>query len=112
MMSADKKKVSVLFLLDLTAAFDTIDHEILLNRLESWIGLSGTTLSWFNTHLTDRNYFVSLGDYVSEKQSILYGVPQGSILGLLLFSLYICGVFSLKVIGVLKDNIKLCRLIL
>ena len=87
-MSADKKNVSVLVLPDLTAAFDTIDHEILLNRLESWIGLSGTTLSWFNTYLTDRNYSVSLGDYVSEKRSILYGVPQGSILGPLLFSLY------------------------
>ena len=66
-MSADKKNVSVLVLLDLTAAFDTIDHEILLNRLESWIGLSGARLSWFNTYLTDRNYFGSLSDHVSKK---------------------------------------------
>ena len=69
----------------MTVAFDVIDHEILLNGLESWIGLSVTTLSWFNTYLTDRNYSVSLGDYVSQKH---YGVPQGSILGPLLFSLY------------------------
>ena len=87
-MSADEKKVSVLVLLDLTTAFDTIDHEILLNRLESWIGLSRATLSWFNTYLTDRNYFVNLGDCVSDKQSIHYGVPQGAILGLVLFNLY------------------------
>ena len=49
---------------------------------------SGNTLSWFNTYLTDRNYFVSLGGDVSKKRSILYGVPQGLILGPLLFSLY------------------------
>ena len=88
-VSADKKQVSVLLLLDQTAAFDTIDHSILIQRLEQWIGLSGAALSWFRSYLTDRSYTVSLDDFESDRHTILSGVPQGSILGPLLFSLYI-----------------------
>ena len=77
-MSADKKEVSVLLLLDLTAAFDTIDHLILIQRLEHWIGLSGTALSWFTSYLSDRSYFVNLAEFVSEKHVISSGIPQGS----------------------------------
>ena len=87
-MSAAMKNVSVLLLLDLTAAFDTIDYTILLHRLESWVGLSGTVLSWFGSYLTGREYFVSLADFTSVKHTISSGIPQGSILGPLLFSLY------------------------
>ena len=88
-MSADNKFVSVLLLLDLTAAFDTIDHTILIQRLEHWVGLSGTALSWFHSYLTSRTYFVNLADFESDKHDICSGIPQGSILGPLLFSLYI-----------------------
>ena len=88
-VSADNKNVSVLLLLDLTAAFDTIDHAILIHRLEHWIGLSGSALSWFYSYLTGRNYFVNLADFESDKHDICSGIPQGSILGPLLFSLYI-----------------------
>ena len=87
--SADKNMVSVLLLLDLTAAFDTIDHTILIQRLEHWVGLSGTALSWFHSYLTSRKYFVNLADFESDKHDICSGIPQGSILGPLLFSLYI-----------------------
>ena len=88
-VSADNKNVSVLLLLDLTAAFDTIHHTILIQRLEHWIGLSGTALSWFHSYLTGRSYFVNLADFDSDKHDICSGIPQGSILGPLLFSLYI-----------------------
>ena len=88
-VAADNKHVSVLLLLDLTAAFDTIDHTILIQRLEHWVGLSGTALSWFHSYLTGRSYFVNLADFESNKHNICSGIPQGSILGPLLFSLYI-----------------------
>ena len=87
-VSADNTNVSILELLDLSAAFDTANHRILLNRLENWIGHSGTALNWFNTYLTGRRYFVSLGDCVSNKHDFLFGIPQGSNLDPLQFYLY------------------------
>lgn len=87
-LNTDSGKISVLVLLDLSAAFDTVDHAILLDRLENWVGLSGTALNWFKTYLTDRKYFVSIGNFKSEQMTMTCGVPQGSILGPLLFNIY------------------------
>ena len=87
-LNSDGNKVSVLVLLDLSAAFDTIDHDILINRLEKLVGLSDCVLHWFKTYIKGRKFYVSLGDHVSEKYDSCYGVPQGSCLGPLLFSLY------------------------
>ena len=84
----DNHKLTVLVLLDLTAAFDTVDHHILLNRLKNLVGLSGTVLNWFVSYLTDRHFFVSMDTCSSETHKIKCGVPQGSILGPTLFNLY------------------------
>ncbi len=85
---SDSGKISVLVLLDLSAAFDTVDHNILLERLENWVGLSGMALKWFRSYVEGRGYYVSIGEHKSKWTSMTCGVPQGSILAPLLFSLY------------------------
>ncbi len=78
----------MLVLLDLSAAFDTVDRSILLQRLENWVGLSGMVHKWFRSYLEGRGYYVSIGEHKSQWTSMTCGVPQGSILAPLLFSLY------------------------
>ena len=75
-------------LIDLQKAFDTIGHKILLGKMKC-IGFSDKTIKWFHSYLTNRVTFVSLGTVFSEAGIINCGVPQGSILGPLLFLLYI-----------------------
>ncbi len=86
--NSDSGKISVLVLLDLSAAFDIVDHNILLERLENWVGLSGMALKWFRSYIEGRGYYVSIGEHKSKWTSMTCGVPQGSILAPLLFSLY------------------------
>uniref|UniRef100_A0A3B1JQW8 Reverse transcriptase domain-containing protein n=1 Tax=Astyanax mexicanus TaxID=7994 RepID=A0A3B1JQW8_ASTMX len=88
LIAADQGCVSLLVLLDLSAAFDTIDHTILLERLENMVGVTGTALAWFKSYLTDRYQFVRINDMSSSYTKVRYGIPQGSILGPLLFTLY------------------------
>ncbi len=74
-------------LIDLSAAFDTIDHEILIARLERLIGICGTVLNGFKSCLTNTSFSVTLGEFTSSLASLICGMPQGSILGPILFSL-------------------------
>ncbi len=84
----DSGRACVLVLLDLSAAFDTIDHSILLRRLQKYFGISGTALSWFRSYLTDRSQRVIIGDEKSTPATLDFGVPQGSVLGPVLYSMY------------------------
>ena len=78
----------MLVLLDLSAAFDTIDHEILLHRLHDVFGFGDIALSWFQSYLENRTQTVFVHGKQSTKASLRYGVPQGSVLGPILFILY------------------------
>ena len=84
----DKKQIAALLLIDFSKAFDMVDHSILLNKLEHY-GIRGLNLNWFRTYLTNISQFVHINNSNSEKHILRYGVPQGSILGPLLFILYI-----------------------
>jgi hypothetical protein len=93
--SMSLQKVTALCLLDLSAAFDTIDHSILLHRLSSWFGLSGLALSWLNSYLSSRHFVVNVNSLFSSSCFLQHGVPQGSVLGPLLFILYTTPLSSL-----------------
>lgn len=79
-MITDSSRISVLLLLDLSAAFDVVNHNI-LDSLENWVGLSDTVLNWFEPYIKDRDLFVSIGNCTSEFTNKTCRVPQGSILG-------------------------------
>ena len=79
---------TALVLLDLSAMFETIDHNILLSYLKSWFGLGGTVLKLFASYLGDQCQTIKIGSTLSELSKLIYGIPQGPVLHPLLFSLY------------------------
>ena len=84
----DKGDITFLTLLDLSAAFDTVDHGILFDTLSVHFGLSGSVLSWFKSYLTERTQSVVIEKFESDRKNVIFGVPQGSVLGPILFLMY------------------------
>jgi len=85
----DEQKAAVLIGLDLSAAFDTIDHDTLINRLQSVFGVTGVALEWIEAYLRGRSQYVKIGSERSLRTPCDIGVPQGSVLGPFLFSIYV-----------------------
>ena len=89
----DNQEVACLILLDLSAVFDTIDHDILLNRLKSRFAVTGVVLKWLESYLKDRSQVVEIGVPLSGGSrshfaKLRSGIPQGSVLGPILFTIY------------------------
>ena len=84
----DTGSSAILLMLDLSAAFDTIDHDILLSRLCNVYGITGNALDWFRSYLTGRIQRVVIENSVSVDQEQDFGVPQGSLLGPRIYCMY------------------------
>ena len=87
-LSLNKGNISVLALLDFSSAYDTIHHTILVHRLHTDFGFTDTVLQWFSSHLTGRTHYVSLSNHCSDFAPMHSGVPQHSVLGPILFTMY------------------------
>ena len=96
LQNMDNGKFSCGVFIDLKKAFDTVNHEILLAKLENY-GIRGVINSWFRSYLTDRKQTTEVNNVVSEAETTLRGVPQGSVLGPLLFLLCINDIREIKI---------------
>ena len=88
LVKADERLVSLIALLDFSAAFDTLNHSILLKRLEVTFGVPDAALQWFASYPSDRCQSIIVDGIVSAPSPLVYGEPQGSVLGPVLFTLY------------------------
>ena len=95
LLALDSGDIGMLVMLDLSAAFDSVDHATLLKRLTTSYGLKGNVINWFKSYLSDRTQCVHSSKTRSSISTLLYGVPQGSVLGPILFLLYVADVLQL-----------------
>ena len=89
LVACDKKTPTIFMLLDLSAAFDTVDQSKLLDTIHTEIGITDKALKWFESFLTNRTQRVKIENVYSSQDVLKYGVPQGSVLGPILFNIYI-----------------------
>ena len=95
LLNMSSQRVTLLVLLDLSAAFDTVDHAILLKRLTTDFGIGGKALEWFSSYLSGRSQRVLFEGATSDSFDLRFGVPQGSCLGPLLFVVYASKLFEI-----------------
>ena len=86
--AVDSREVVLLVLLDFSAAFDTIDHDVLLSRLEKNLGIYGNVFKWVHSYLNNRFTQVHIDGFFSEARPLSYGLPQGSVVGPLMYVIY------------------------
>ena len=87
-MELDNKRAVLLVLLDLSSAFDTVDHNVLFHRMQHTFNISGNVLNWIRSYLTDRSFRVLIDDAYSTAQKIPFGMPQGSVVSPMFFTYY------------------------
>ena len=95
LLDMNKQYVVLLVFLDLSEAFDTMDHDVFLNRLEHRFGILNSALSWVRSYLTNRTQRIVIGNGKSSRFDLNCGVSQGSCLGPLLFSIYTSELFTI-----------------
>ena len=93
--AADNHRATVLVGLDISAAFHTINQDVLISRLHNHFGVDGRASDWLHSYLTDQRQFVRLSEHSSDTSQCVSGVPQGSVLGPLLFTAYVSPVGDL-----------------
>ena len=95
LLNMNNQCVTLLILLDLSAAFDTVNHDTMLRRLEYSFGIQGKALSWFASYLSGRTQRIMINESLSKPFKLECGLPQGSCLGPLLFTLYTSELFEI-----------------